>query len=237
LQKALFERLMQTGDAPSKMLNEQYRMHAAIMEFPNRLMYGGALKAHPSVADRRFSGGDRQKAEGPTWLFAPDRPVVFVDTADTGLERLPERSTSYENPVEAEAVASWVRALVQSGVPESAIGVITPYLSQAKRIRRLLDTAQIGVEVKSVDGFQGREKEVVNISFVRANRDGAIGFVRDARRLNVAMTRAKSKLVMIGNKKTLQTNAPFDALFAWLQTRENACVTLPEPQESVERRA
>jgi membrane-associated protease RseP (regulator of RpoE activity) len=106
------------------------------------------------------------------------------------------------------------------------IGIITPYLSQVKRTRKLLETKGLGCEVKSVDGFQGREKEVILISFVRSNPAREIGFVKDARRLNVAMTRAKTKLVMIGDRRTLEANAPFDALFGWLASRERALIAL-----------
>jgi len=90
----------------------------------------------------------------------------------------------------------------------------------------MLDERGIPCEVKSVDGFQGREKEVILISFVRSNLAREIGFVKDRRRLNVAMTRAKTKLIMIGDMETLKANDPFDRLDEWLR-REGAIVPLP----------
>jgi superfamily I DNA and/or RNA helicase len=217
LKRSLFEDLMEREDTPSRMLRRQYRMHERIMEFPNRLMYDGRLEADPSAAKRILK---LERRSDPA--LNPERPVVFVDCE--GSERQAERSHSRENPEEARRVAAWVAELRAGGVPADAIGVITPYLAQVRRIRRLLEAEGIeGVEVRSVDGFQGREKEVILLSFVRSNREGKIGFVADARRLNVAMTRARSKLIMIGSRRTLEPNAPFDRLFAWLEDRQAVC--------------
>jgi predicted DNA helicase len=220
LKRSLFERLMLRTDVGSQMLRVQYRMHEVIMDFPNRLMYDGRLIADASVAQRTLQLPKPPKEEA----LAPQWPVVFLDTVSvTEAEQLAPRSTSYENPYEAEQLVRLVDALLQSGLSAESIGVITPYLAQVKRIRKLLEAIQIsGIEVKSVDGFQGREKEVILISLVRSNIAKAIGFVSDARRLNVAMTRAKSKLVMIGDRKTLEPNAPFDQFFDWLDTAASA---------------
>jgi predicted DNA helicase len=227
LEHSLFERLMEAGEVAQRMLRVQYRMHEKIMAFPNILMYGGRLVADPSVAHRRLVLARAPDGEAAK-VLDPELPVVFADTsALEAAERLPERSTSYENPEEAAYVAGWAESLVRCGVPEEEIGVITPYLSQVKRIRKLLEAKGLGCEVKSVDGFQGREKEVILISFVRSNPAREIGFVKDARRLNVAMTRAKTKLVMIGDRKTLEANAPFDRLFEWLRS-EKAVVGLSD---------
>ena len=221
LKRSLFERLMARERTPQRMLTVQYRMNETIMEFPNRLMYEGRLKAHESVARRTLTLAKAPEDPAAADLLAPERPVIFADTsACDAAEVLPERSTSYENPFEAEKVADWVETLVRCGVAEEAIGVITPYLSQVKRIRSLLQERGVSAEVKSVDGFQGREKEVIFISFVRSNLAREIGFVKDRRRLNVAMTRARTKLVMIGDMQTLGANDPFDALDAWLAAHD-----------------
>ncbi|WP_457597684.1 IGHMBP2 family helicase [Hydrogenimonas sp.] len=219
----LFERLM-NENAPSRMLRVQYRMHETIMDFPNRLMYGGALVAHESVARRLLALSRRPEDPEVAAVLDPERPVVFADTSGCdAAERLPERSTSYENPFEAHKVAGWIEAALECGVAPEAVGVITPYLSQVKAIRRLLEARGMeGVEVKSVDGFQGREKELIFISFVRSNLAREIGFVKDARRLNVAMTRARRKLVMVGDRTTLEANAPFDRFFGWLEEERKA---------------
>ena len=221
LKHSLFERLMEQGDLPQCMLEVQYRMNETIMDFPNRLMYDGRLRADKSVARRTLvlkdSSGwvaDLQK------ILDPRDPVVFLDTVKLDAdENLPPRSTSYENPLEAERIVEIAKALVKAGINEADVGIITPYLSQLKRIRKLLEKSDVSIETKSVDGFQGREKEVILISFVRANLAKEIGFVKDRRRLNVAMTRAKTKLIMIGHMPTLSANDPFDALKKWLQER------------------
>jgi predicted DNA helicase len=227
LKRSLFERLMAREEVPRKMLEVQYRMCETIMDFPNRLMYEGRLRADDSVAHRRLAIEKLPADKTLRRIVDPASAVVFADTAGTDAdERLPARSTSYENPAEAEWVVSCLEALVEGGVQAESIGVITPYLSQVKRIRKMLDEREIGCEVKSVDGFQGREKEVIVISFVRSNLAREIGFVKDRRRLNVAMTRAKTKLIMIGDMETLKTNDPFDQLYAWLETK-GALVRLP----------
>ncbi len=213
LEVSLFERLKARRDVTSFLLDTQYRMHETIMDFPNRLMYGGALRAHESVAKYTL----KTLAKLPAPLCA-DRPVVFVDTG-RGEERKGDRTASYENVTEAELITEWVASLTTAGVASDAIGVITPYRAQVKRMKRLLEEKDLSVEVKSVDGFQGREKEVIFISLVRSNEEGNVGFLKDARRLNVAMTRARAKLVMVGDLKTLKQCYPFDRLALWLKEK------------------
>ena len=218
LKRSLFERLMAREDTPRRMLEVQYRMHETIMAFPNRLMYDGKLRAHESVARRKLKLRRMPEEAEAAAVLDPEKPVLFADTSGLDAdERLPARSTSYENPFEAERIVAWTQTLIGCGTKPEAIGVITPYLAQVKRIRSLLETKGIAVEVKSVDGFQGREKEVILISFVRSNLAKEIGFVKDRRRLNVAMTRARTKLVMTGDMETLGANDPFDALKGWLE--------------------
>ncbi|WP_353662068.1 IGHMBP2 family helicase [Hydrogenimonas sp. SS33] len=217
LKRSLFERLMERN-LPSVMLDLQYRMNETVMDFPNRLMYEGRLQAHPSVAGRRLRLEKMPREEPEAAMAAPESPVVFADTSGLDAhERLPERSTSYENPTEAAWVVKVAETLVRCGVAEEDIGIITPYLSQVKLIRRLLEAKGLACETKSVDGFQGREKEVILISFVRSNVAKEIGFVKDRRRLNVAMTRARSKLVMVGDVRTLEPNDPYDRLLVWVR--------------------
>ena len=229
LKHSLFERLMERGDTPSTMLRVQYRMNHTIMDFPNRLMYEGALEADASVAQRRLAITNIPAFGLPGRLLDPKLPVIFADTSGIDADEwLQERSTSYENPVEAEWILDIVKTLSLGGVSLDEIGIITPYLAQVKRIRQMLETDDLLCEVKSVDGFQGREKEVILISFVRSNLAREIGFVKDRRRLNVAMTRAKTKLIMIGDMETLKANDPFDALYVWLKTEG---LLLPLPSE------
>ena len=220
LKRSLFERLIAEDRVPATMLRVQYRMNETVMDFPNRLMYDGKLEADASVAKRRLELRGSVTSE----LLDPRWPVVFADSSGAEApERLPPRSTSYENPWEAQRIAGWIGELIAAGVTARSIGVITPYLAQVKLLRRLLEGIE-GIEVKSVDGFQGREKEVIFISLVRSNLAHTVGFVSDARRLNVAMTRARSKLVLVGDRRTLEKNSPFDRLFEWFEGRGDARV-------------
>lgn len=112
--------------------------------------------------------------------------------------------------------------LLDAGLAPECVAVITPYSAQVKLLQQLLSQDARGqVEVKSVDGFQGREKEVVVFSAVRASTRGGVGFLADTRRLNVALTRAKRGLVVVGSASTLQRDRVWRA---WLQWAEFATV-------------
>ncbi len=204
LKRSLFEDLIDRYPDHSGMLTIQYRMNEKIMEFSNREFYENRLVAHESVKNRLLSDLNPKEPLKFKDILDPSEPIVFVDTAGVeATESLPDRSTSYENKTEADLVVDLVEELVRMGIEPPDIGVISPYLSQVKRIKNGLSNSVPGCEVKSVDGFQGREKEVIIISFVRSNPEGEIGFLKDARRLNVALTRAKRKLICIGDSATL----------------------------------
>ncbi len=223
LKKSLFERVMEDGRAPSTMLRVQYRMNETIMAFANTLMYEGLLQAHDSVANRKLKLEKKPKEEFAAKVLEPQKPFLFIDTSKIdAAERLKPRSTSFENEEEANIVVDILKALLECGVRLEEVGVISPYLAQVKLLRQLMEAEDLKCETKSVDGFQGREKEVIIISLVRSNIAKEIGFLKSRRRLNVAMTRAKSKLIMVGDSATLAANAPFDALFEWLKSEPNA---------------
>ncbi|MCU0702773.1 MAG: AAA domain-containing protein [Fimbriiglobus sp.] len=196
---SLMERVTEHSEGRvSRLLTIQYRMHADIMGFSNTEFYGGALAADASVIGHRLCD-----LPGVTASPATDRPVRFIDTAGAGFdEEREEDSGSRHNPGEAERVVMVVRGWLAAGVPANVIGVITPYRAQVRKLReRLADVPM--VEVDSVDGFQGREKEAIAISLVRSNPEGRIGFLADARRTNVALTRARRAVVMVGDSATL----------------------------------
>ena len=196
---SLFERLVALhGDAVKVTLAEQHRMNRRIMAFPSEALYGGALRAHPAVADRALD----------------DAPLEVVDTSGRGFEdETPEGSDSRQNPGEAELVAAEVEALLARGLAPGDVAVIAPYDAQVQRLRHLLAAwLDAGLEVDTVDGFQGREKEAVVVSLVRANAEGEVGFLADVRRMNVALTRARSKLVVVGDGATVSRH-PFYAAF------------------------
>lgn len=218
LEYTLFERLLDVyGENIKELLRVQYRMNEKIMEFPNKEFYGGLLMAHPSVARHTLEDFNLKLSgleDADEWLkksLTPAQPVSFIDTFGKCRERKRRGSTSWENPGEARIVEEIVRKLLEIGLKAEHIGVITPYDDQVDVLRRKLGKID-GLEIKSVDGYQGREKEVIVISFVRSNDRGEIGFLKDLRRLNVAITRAKRKLIMVGDSKTLSNNGVYRRL-------------------------
>ena len=195
---SLFERLVAAhGDHAKVTLAEQHRMNARIMAFPSEALYGGALRAHPAAAGRAID----------------EAPLELVNTAGRGFEEeTPEGSDSKHNPGEAELVASEVARLLALGLAPDAIAVISPYDAQVQRLRQALAAeVERGLEVDTVDGFQGREKEAVIVSLVRSNDAGEVGFLADVRRMNVALTRARAKLVVVGDGATVSRHPFYEA--------------------------
>jgi superfamily I DNA and/or RNA helicase len=200
---SLMQRLVELyGALVTRRLDVQYRMNAAIMTFPSKALYGGTLQAHPSVAAHVLADIASVRATPLTSM-----PLEFIDTAGADCDEEAEPSgESRLNLGEADLVCTKVRALLEAGLPPESIAVIAPYAAQVRVLRERLGVA--GLEIDSVDGFQGREKEAIIISLVRSNPEGEIGFLADVRRMNVAMTRARRKLLIIGNSATL-SNHPF----------------------------
>jgi DNA polymerase III delta prime subunit len=196
--ESLFQRMMGLyGPRVARQLTVQYRMNRAIMEFSSREFYDNSLEADAGVRDHLLSGLPGVAADRLTTT-----PVEFIDTAGADYEeQLDPDGESRLNPREAELVGRKVQALLDLGVAPGDIGVITPYAAQARLLGDLLPAA--GLEIDSVDGFQGREKEAVVISLVRSNVEGQIGFLSDIRRMNVALTRARRKLLVVGDTATL----------------------------------
>ena len=204
---SLLERLMeQFGPGVTRRLNVQYRMHQEIMEFSSQEFYARSQVADPSVRYHLL-----QDLPGVEPNELTRTPVLFVDTAGASYDEVLEPDgESRLNPMEAELVIRKVQALLDSGLAPAEIAVITPYAAQARLLRERLNQPE--VEIDTVDGFQGREKEAVIVSLVRSNRDGEIGFLKDIRRMNVALTRARRKLIVIGDSATI-TAHPFYSRF------------------------
>ncbi len=205
---SMLERLISLyGDRITRLLDVQYRMHEAIMAFPSAEFYGRALRADALVAAHRLCDLPGVRTETLT-----EAPVQFIDTAGAGYdeEREPD-GESRLNPQEAALVGRKVRALLDAGVRPEDVAVIAPYAAQVRRLRELLPLA--GLEIDSVDGFQGREKEAVVFSLVRSNTENEIGFLADVRRTNVALTRARRKLIVVGDSATLSALPFYRRLF------------------------
>ncbi|RYY56651.1 MAG: IGHMBP2 family helicase [Chitinophagaceae bacterium] len=212
LSRTLLEKLAGRYPGAVTLLNEQYRMNETIMGFSSAQFYEDRLSAHPSVATRL--------------LFEGDDPLLFIDTAGCGFDEKAEGSST-SNPEEAAFVIRHVSGLLEelegrSGMHAPvSIAVISPYKQQVLLLRELAAHSQIirrheeHVSVNTIDSFQGQERDVVYISMTRSNTESKIGFLADTRRMNVAMTRARKKLVVTGDSGTLSASPFYAAFIAW----------------------
>ena len=209
LRRSLFERLVAMGIEPM-LLDTQYRMHPAISDFPNRTFYEGRLVDGITAAER----------PNPAGLLWNDWEVPMAFLPVNGDELLSPDGASKENPAEAGWVTKILENLLQAGdLEEADIGIITPYAGQVRAIRDALPERNDSVEVHTVDGYQGREKEVIIFSCVRSNSDGTVGFLSDERRLNVALTRAKRGLIVIGDPDTLRNDETWASWLDYIRGR------------------
>lgn len=219
LEDTLFEELINKYPDKSALLNTQYRMNQLLMEFPNSEFYNSKLDSAETVKDivitdiieeNKLSETEKVKIEDQ--LLSDKQPLIFVDTSeiDKNGEKKLKDSKSIINLAEAETTLEIVDFYQKLGIDDKDIGIISPYADQVSLLKNKTD-----IEVKTVDGFQGREKEIIIISTVRSNDKGKIGFLSDLRRLNVALTRAKRKLIIIGNKETLKTNPTYERLIEY----------------------
>lgn len=217
LSQSLFERLILLGCIPLR-LEVQYRMHPCLSEFSSDMFYEGSLQNGVSAADRMW----------PNSTFPwPIREIPMMFWAMSGTEEIAESGTSYLNRVEAMNCMKIITRLFKDGVKPGSIGVITPYEGQRNYISQYLqlgDTVESGpefgeVEVASVDAFQGREKDYIILTCVRANQQHLIGFLRDPRRLNVALTRAKYGCILLGDPVTLNSSQLWHLLLSYYRDR------------------
>lgn len=200
LTQSLFERLVLLGNRPIR-LQVQYRMHPCLSEFPSNMFYEGTLQNGVTAPERL-----RKNVDFP-WPN-PNLPMFFFQ--NLGQEEISSSGTSFLNRTEASNVEKIITEFFKAGINPSQIGVITPYEGQRSYIinhmqyhGKLKKDYYKEVEVASVDAFQGREKDYIILSCVRSNEHQGIGFLSDPRRLNVALTRAKYGLVLLGNPKVL----------------------------------
>ncbi|KAK1434263.1 hypothetical protein QVD17_11183 [Tagetes erecta] len=234
-QCSMFERLQKAGH-PVTMLTKQYRMHPEICRFPSLHFYDGNL----------LNGDGMPSKEKPFHNTKGLGPYLFFDIVD-GQELHGKNSGSLYNESEADAAVELVRYFRKSYPSEfvgGRIGIITPYRSQLSLLRSRFSVAfgscvMEEVELNTVDGFQGREVDILVVSTVRAssgatemNSSRGIGFVADVRRMNVALTRAKHSLWILGNVRTLQTNKNWEALVYDAKDR-NLVLTVQKPYVSM----
>lgn len=207
---SLMERLVaHYGAAVTRRLRVQYRMHEAIAGFSAAEFYESDL-----VADESVKAHLLRDLPGVANEPLTETPVLYIDTAGAGYDE-EEVNDSRRNPQEAALVAKKVRELLAAGLTGEQIAVIAPYSAQVKLLRDLLPVP--GLEIDSVDGFQGREKEAVVYSMVRSNPEGDVGFLADVRRTNVALTRARRKLTVIGDSATLAHHPFYQRLLTYFE--------------------
>jgi regulator of nonsense transcripts 1 len=219
LNQSLFERLVILGLAPIR-LNVQYRMHPCLSEFPSNMFYEGSLQNGVTMQQRL-----RRDVDFP-WPVG-DTPMMFW--SNLGNEEISASGTSYLNRTEASNVEKIVTRFFKAGVQPADIGVITPYEGQRSYVVSSMQNTGTfkkenykEIEVASVDAFQGREKDFIVLSCVRSNDHQGIGFLSDPRRLNVALTRAKYGLVILGNPKVLSKHPLWHHLL--LHFKERNCL-------------
>ncbi|CAL6037676.1 DNA_helicase [Hexamita inflata] len=201
--KSLYSRLLQLG-VGQQQLNIQYRMHSGLLEYPNSEFYKGVIR--PGVLDSTRTLKQRIAIpNGISKLIKPNFPSIFIET--NGREERFESTKSYTNQQEVDMISQLIRnLLMEYQVTAKDIGVITPYSAQQTLLLKEISKISQDIEINSVDGFQGREKEIIIFSAVRSNTDGNIGFLKDKRRLNVSMTRARKLFIMIANATTLESD-------------------------------
>ena len=215
LATTLLEKLAHKYPEAVTLLEEQYRMHTRIMQYSSDAFYEGRLQAHPSVAAHTLYEGD-------------DEPLLFIDTAGCGFEEKAE-GTSTANPEEAQFaikhLAITIAALGLHYSPDAfpSVAVISPYKMQLHELgEALLHTPELApcrphISVNTIDSFQGQERDIVYISMTRSNSEQSIGFLSDVRRMNVAMTRARKKLVVIGDSATLSVHPFYKDFIAYAE--------------------
>ena len=214
LSTTLLEKCVALHPQAVTLLETQYRMNEAIMGYSSQVFYDQKLKAHATVATRL--------------LFAGDAPLAFVDTAGCGFEEK-LAGTSSTNPEEAALLFKHLTQLVEtlrehySAENFPTVAVISPYKQQINVLKeQLIHCPELQpyldkISVNTIDSFQGQERDVVYISMVRSNNEGEIGFLSDIRRMNVAMTRARKKLVVVGDSATLAQLPFYENFIAYAQ--------------------
>lgn len=214
LATTFFERTLAHAPGSARLLRVQHRMHADIMGFPSRSMYEGLLEAADPVA------GHLVEDLGVAADALRPGAFVFLDTAGKGWhEERGEDDASARNPGQAARVTAELRRLAGRGVAPADIAVIAAYRAQVRLLRdRLDDLCARGLEIATVDGFQGREREVVVVDLVRSNDRADIGFLADTRRMNVALTRARRFLLVVGDSATIGGHAYYAAFLAHAET-------------------
>lgn len=220
LERTLMEKVVSNKPAVVSLLKVQYRMHEEIMKFPSQWFYNGELEAAPEV---RYRG-----------ILDWDTPIHWIDTSEMDFkEEFVGETFGRINKAEADLLLSelkiYINRISGNRILEEKIdfGIISPYKAQVQYLRSKIK-ADASLKpyrslftVNTVDGFQGQERDVIFISLVRTNEEGQIGFLNDLRRMNVAITRARMKLVILGEAETLKHHGFYRRLLEFIQNIGN----------------
>lgn len=213
----LMQAIVKNRPETVSLLKEQYRMNDEIMRFSSRWFYGGMLESAPEVKYRS--------------ILDFDTPIEWINTEGMDCnEEFVGENYGRINKSEAELSVAQLKAYIQKIGKERFleeridVGLISPYKAQVQYLRQLIRRDNFfkpyrpAITINTVDGFQGQERDVILISLVRANEDGQIGFLNDLRRMNVAMTRARMKLIILGDASTLTRHAFYEALYRYIES-------------------
>ena len=232
LGKTLMERIAENKPEVVTLLKIQYRMNEEIMRFSSDWFYHGKVQSAPQIKYRSILDYDH----AITWIDTSDKEPT--DTIEEGedlnfKEQFVGESFGRINKAEAEltllTLAEYLTKIGKQRVIDERIdvGIISPYRAQVQYLKRLIKKYEFFkpyrrlISVNTVDGFQGQERDVILISLVRSNDEGQIGFLKDLRRMNVAMTRARMKLIILGNKETMTQHPFYKKLWEYVEAINN----------------
>jgi superfamily I DNA and/or RNA helicase len=229
LDHTLMQQIVENKSRCVSLLTVQYRMCEGIMQFPNQQFYEGKLTSDPSVKYRSILDWDTPIE----WIDACDElQETDVLQDETFAEEVSLDGVSRVNPAEAKLTLDTLHRYFEKIGKERIlyeridVGLISPYKGQVRLLRRLIKKDSYWkpfrhlITINTVDGFQGQERDIVVISMVRSNKDGQVGFLRDLRRMNVALTRARMKLILIGNRETLCRHPFYQSLEKYVKRLE-----------------
>lgn len=215
LGKTLMERIVENKPETVTLLKMQYRMNEQIMKFSSEWFYHGMVESAPTVSHRG--------------ILDYDTPMMWIDTAECdGKEEFVGENFGRINRAEAEltlqTLQQYLEKIGKQRILEESIdvGIISPYRAQVQLLRKELRKRELFrpyrhlLTVNTVDGFQGQERDIILISLVRSNDGGDIGFLRDLRRMNVAITRARMKLIILGSSETMTSHPFYKKLYEYV---------------------
>ena len=230
LGKTLMERIVEQKPEVVTLLKVQYRMNEQIMRFSSDYFYNGEVETAPGITHRS--------------ILDYDLPMMWIDTEDVdGKEEFIGESCGRINRAEAELTLSILQEyfdkIGKNRILEESIdvGIISPYRAQVQLLRKMIRQKEFFrpyrrlISVNTVDGFQGQERDIILISLVRSNDGGEIGFLRDLRRMNVAITRARMKLIILGNAATMTSHPFYRKLYEFIQKMTDSSEDYPSKKE------